>query len=305
MSRKRILISSLRRSGSTIFWRCFRDASEALCFDEPFNPNLIRLPSPHRKNVDDEYLQLLDRDARTFWETFSPIYSLDELDPALHPQTAGWLQWLCDRAARVVLDTTRCWNKIDALAEHAGADTYLIHLHRSPAGFTASHLLPSDLDGSLWGKWHLFRRRRSFFDMNGGFNFWNLEDIVGKGAQSAFATRILQDPRLAERFYAWESHLQLLYFWKVAYSKVEDAGAAAFGDRFLSVSFERFSRHPETVLGEIQDATGLSLDARRLPDVRPASPVFQQDDPRWLDAADRVGLPADDEFLFRPPVNGE
>ncbi len=271
-----------------------------MCFDEPFNPNLIRLPRPHPKNVDDEYLRLLDRDARAFWEAFRPVYPLEELDAALKPQTADWLGWLSDRADRLVLDTTRCWNKIEALADHTGPDTYLIHLHRSPAGFTASHLLPSDLDGSLWGKWHLFRRRRTFFDMDSGFNFWNVEDIVGNGPRSAFATQILQDSRLADRFYSWEAHLQLLYFWKIAYSKVEEAGRDAFGDRFLSVPFERFSRRPKEVLGEIQTATGVSLDMSSLPGVRPASSVFQQGDARWFDGAERVGLPTDAQFLFRP-----
>jgi hypothetical protein len=271
-----------------------------VCFDEPFNPNLIRLPRAHEKKIDTEYLRLLDQDACTFWNTIHPIYPLDELQPALKPQTAKWLDWLSHHAQRLVLDTTRCWNKIDALADQEMDDTYVIHLHRAPAAFAASHLLPSDLNSSLLGKWHLFKRRRAFFAMEGGFNFWGIEDIVGSGPQSAFGSQILQDAEFAERFYSWKAHAKLLYFWKAAYSKVEDAGQAAFGDRFLSISFERFSRRPKKVLGEIQSATGLSLDMSCLPDVRPATSVFRQGHTRWFEAAERVGLPTDAQFLFRP-----
>ncbi len=271
-----------------------------MCFDEPFNPNLIRLPRVHEKNIDAEYLRLLDQDACAFWEAIHPIYPLDELQPVLKPQTAEWLDWLSDQAQSLVLDTTRCWNKIDALADQETDDTYLIHLHRSPAGFTASHLLPSDMKSSLLGKWDLFKRRRKFFDMDGGFNFWRIEDIVGHGLQSAFASQILRDAGGAERFYSWKAHAKLLYFWKTAYSKVEDEGRAAFGDRFLSVSFERFSRRPKKVLAEIQADTGLSMDISCLPNVRPASPVFREGHARWFEAAERVGLPADAQFLFRP-----
>lgn len=301
MSRKRIIISALRRSGSTIFWRCFRNATDALCFDEPFNPNLIRLPHPHEKNIDAEYLRLLNQDPTAFWDAFHPIYPVEELDPSLKPQTVEWFEWICDSPAPVVLDTTRCWNKIDALADRVESNTYLVHLHRAPASFAASHLLPSGINGSLLGKWDLFKRRRAFFDMDEGFNFWGIEDIVGNGSQSAFASRILRDTGLADRFYSWMAHAKLLYFWKVAYSKVEGAGQSTFGDRFLSVSYEEFSRAPEKVLGVIRDRTGLSLEMERLPDVIPSTSVFRAGDSRWYEAAEKVGLPAEREFLFRLP----
>jgi hypothetical protein len=182
-----------------------------------------------------------------------------------------------------------------------GSNTYLIHLHRAPAAFVASHLLPSDMNGSLLGKWDLFRRRRRFFDMDGGFNFWGIEDIVGHGARSAFASRILQDAGLANRFYSWTAHTKLLYFWKMAYSRVEEAGQSAFGDRFLSVSYEDFSRAPKKVLGKIQDRTGLSVEMDHLPDVRPSTSVFRADDSRWYEAAETAGLPTESQFLFRLP----
>jgi hypothetical protein len=157
------------------------------------------------------------------------------------------------------------------------------------------------MTGSLLGKWNLFKRRRAFFHMDGGFNFWGIEDIVGNGDQSAFASRILQDTGLTDRFYSWTAHAKLLYFWKVAYSRVEEAGRSAFGDRFCSVSYEDFSRTPEKVLTEIQDCTGLSMEMGHLPNVRPSTSVFRAGDSRWYEAAETVGLPAKREFLFRLP----
>jgi len=300
VSRKRIIISALRRSGSTIFWRCFRQAAKALCFDEPFNPILMQLPRPHEKNVYGEYVDVLETDSKAFWDSYAPIYSLDELSNDFRHGQAVWLQWLMRRHNEVVIDTTRCWNKVRRLAEVVDGKVYFIHLHRSPAGFAASHLLPSELTSSLAGRWQLFKRRRRFFEMTSGFNYWNMEEITGRGPQSAYGVMILGDEELAERFYSWAAHTRLMYFWKDAYERVEQAGKSAFGDRYMSVSYERFSREPETVLTEVQQRTGLSLDVERLPDVKPSKPVFQEGNSRWYEAAEKAGLEANRQVLFRP-----
>jgi len=300
VSRKRVIISALRRSGSTIFWRCFRRASGALCFDEPFNPTLIQLPNPHEKNVCREYIDVLKTDSEAFWNSYAPIYPVDELSDALHQGQVAWLQWLMRRKDEVVIDTTRCWNKVGHLAEAVDGNVYFIHLHRSPAGFAASHLLPSEFTSSLAGRWQLFKRRRRFFEMTSGFNYWNMEEVTGCGPQSAYGVKILGDRALAERFYSWAAHTRLMYFWKDAYERVEQAGESAFEDRYMSVSYERFSREPETVLTEVQQRTGLSLDVERLPDVKPSKPVFQEGNSRWYEAAEKAGLEANRQVLFRP-----
>ena len=198
------------------------------------------------------------------------------------------------------MDTTRCWNKMEALAHVVDGDAYLIHLHRSPAGFTASHLLPSELKSTLRGRWQLIKRRNTFFDRMSGFNYWNVEDITGHGPWSAYDTNILRENGTnPSHFYSWKAHVRLLYFWKDAYDKVEHTGRELFGDRFLSVSYEQFSRKPRRVLTDIQDRTGLSVDMSSLPHVQPSSSGFREDDTRWYEAAEIVGLPADHQFLFR------
>jgi len=133
-----------------------------------------------------------------------------------------------------------------------------------------------------------------------GFNHWNIEEITGHGPQSAYSVKILGDEEMAEQFYSWTAHTRLMYFWKDANERVEQAGKSTFRDRYISVSYERFSREPKAVLTEIQQRTGLSLNLERLPEVNPSKSVFQEGDSRWYEAAEKVGLSMSSQTLFRP-----
>lgn len=285
----KIIISALRRSGSTIFWKCFRESTTATCFDEPFNPKLSQLPKEHKKRVYKEYIDYLRTHREEFWNIFSPIYPLDELKPDFSYEQANYLRHLLNISTDVVVDTTRCWCKINSLNNLTDSNTFLIHLHRSASGFVASHLIPSDDKGyrAILRKW---KRKRSFWTRNSDFNKWNMEDVCGRDPLSAFSLQILKDNATIEKFYNAPAVLRLLKFWSVAFLKVENEGREAFGDRFISISFEEFCQNPTSILDVVAYKTGLEFDFKKLPLVKASNNSFMGKSKKWDSAAEYWNL---------------
>lgn len=294
----KIVIVAARRSGSTIFWKCFRQATQATCFDEPFNPWLNKLPQEHAKQVCQEYINYLKKYHKRFWEFFSPIYPLEELKSSWSPSQVLYLHELLQQDRNVVIDTTRCWNKISELQQVAPSDTFLIHLHRAPASFVTSHLLPSD-DARRSSFLRTIRRKQSFWTRDSDYNKWNMVEIFGTGLLSAFHLLILKEHKIAERFYNAPAAYKLLKFWSIAFEKVEAEGNNCFGSNFMSVRFEDFCKSPMTILKQVSKKTGLEFDFGRLPRILPVKPAYQVGSQQWKKAACYWGLSESNEYLFR------
>ena len=142
----KIIICTLRRSGSTVFWKAFRENTDFKCYDEPFNPGLSVLPKEHRKEVYGEYIDLINEDATLFWRKFSAISPIEENKSSLTSEQKDYFRYLLDSAEDVVIDTTRCWNKLESLKEVLEPYPHIfIHLYRDPIAFASSHLLPSEI----------------------------------------------------------------------------------------------------------------------------------------------------------------
>ena len=294
----KIIVVALRRSGSTIFWKCFRKATQATCFDEPFNPKLIQLPQEHSKQVWKEYIEYLKRNEVKFWNLFSPIYPVEELHTDFTQRQFSYLKELLQQNDNVVIDTTRCWNKISQLAEICPSDTFVIHLHRAPASFVTSHLLPSD-DKGRGSFLRNLKRKRSFWTRKNDYNKWGMEEMLGTDLLSAFHLLILKDQKLAEAFYQMPAVYRLLKFWSIAYNQIEEQGNQVFGDRFVSIQFENFCSSPTQTLDKLQKKIGLEFDFEQLPKIQSLKPVYQSDSLNWKQIASYWNLPKSDEFLFR------
>lgn len=294
----KIIILALRRSGSTIFWKCFREMTKANCFYEPFNPKIFQLPKEHEKKTLREYVEFLEKDREKFWDFFTPIYPHDELKNVLTQNQSNYLLKLLNSSEDVVIDTTRCWNKLISLREYTNTDTFVIHLHRSPSSWITSHLLPSEQKS----KKHIllnFRRKRSFWTRTSDFNRWSLEDIIGYEPLSPFHLLVLKDDQIAKRFYESPGVYRLLKFWTIAFQEAEFFGKTLFGDNFISIKFEDFCLQPTKVLQHISNITGLSVDLKKLPDIKPPSPAFMHLSTKWQSAARYWNLPDDTEYLHR------
>ncbi|MFB6225395.1 MAG: hypothetical protein ABEI13_02970 [Candidatus Paceibacteria bacterium] len=250
----KVIINTLRRSGSTILWRTLRRGTNAICFDEPFNPEIIKLPTNNKKETLDEFIDLLNKSGDMFWKRYSPIHPIYEIKES-NKSHVDWLEWLLKQRKDVVIDTTRCWNKQNLISEISASNVFMIHLYRAPASFASSHILPSELKSSFLGRLELLKRRIRFFNLDKGYDYWNMEKIIGKGPKSIFDIKVLNSNISSETFYSWRAHTKLMYFWKIANDKIKRMGRSMFGERFLSVSYEKFCTRTNEVIEEIENNT--------------------------------------------------
>ena len=110
-----VFIVGLRRSGTTAFWKTLKQDKRFFSLDEPFNPKLIELPKEHEKNVRKEFIELLSNDKKKFWDAFSPIYPIQELEFGLKKEQIEYLRYLIEFKNKILIDTTRCHFKIEDL----------------------------------------------------------------------------------------------------------------------------------------------------------------------------------------------
>ena len=282
-----LIIVGLRRSGTTVFWRTFRRDSGFTAYDEPFNPKLVTLPEEHRKDTRKEYIDLIDQDPERFWKAFAPIPLDGELERDLGADNRSYLSYLTSGHGRVALDTTRCHFKIGDLAAEIPGST-LVHLYREPTALASSHLLPSG--------WRLRRRARlasrklRFWTLSDGYDHWGFQTIIGNGPSSAFGLRMTESGMDAEKTYSIPGAGRLLALWKVFDDEAERAGIEHFGERFISLPFERFAEQPDAVLDLIYGIMQAPRPAVAMSDVKQASRGFTPGHSRWQALATEVGI---------------
>lgn len=282
-----VFIVGLRRSGTTIFWRTFRQDRRLLCFDEPFNPMLRGLPDENPKGTWDEFIDLHREDPVGFERRFAPIPLDEELATGMSAEQRAYLGWLLERGDRVVCDFVRCAFKLGTL--HAiDPDAVLVHLHRAPEAFASSHMLPS---GGTWRRKTMnLLRRATFWRRSSDYNNARLEDVIGRSAQSPFGRLLCDRDHDAARVYGAPAVARLLAFWLVHYREVETTGRCLFGDRFVSVGFEAFCEDPGAALAHIYQARGWRIPDLAYERIRPANPGFRPGHRRWKRSWQAAGM---------------
>jgi len=287
-----ILIVGCRRSGTTIFWRQFRQDPRFVCYDEPFNPLIVKeVPHDNPKKTRKELIKLHARNPELFWQRYTPITPSEEALPTLRPAQADYLRFLSETGKIVVIDTTRCHLKLRQIVE-IDPHSALIHLHRGPAAFASSHLVPSGQGREP--------NYDEFWEKTSGFNKWNIEEIIGADCRGPLGHRILNllgyDPKRPAYLPAI---LKLLAYWKLHFDEVEQTGARSFGERFLSVRFEDYCRGPEKVVDAFYSLLDLQSPAIDLSEVHAPKPAHFVDDPKWYRYASMAGLQPERSSLFR------
>lgn len=275
----KIIINTLRRSGSTVFWEAFRNNPNLMCYDEPFNPTLSMLPADHRKGVYKEYIKLIDHDARAFWSAYAPINPVEECKTTLSENQVAYLRHLLESSKDVVIDTTRCWNKTESLKkvlERYNPDIFFIYLYRDPKAFVSSHMLPSEVKS-----WRVMRNlKKTFWTRHHDYNYWKMEEVIGQAVGSAFQSLVMNKNGSENHFYSQPAYRRLLSFWELTHNKMKAEGQQFFGGRFIMISFEEFCTANNKFIELIKSKTGLDLQANTL-DIRPPSMGFQPTDLRW------------------------
>jgi hypothetical protein len=284
----KLIIAALRRSGSTIFWETFRQDSRLLCYDEPFNRYLQVLPGTAGLKAPEEFVRLVENDAPAFWEQFTPIYYTEELRAGLGDQQLEYLRYLAGSGENVVLDTTRCMFKIEAL--HAAApEAVLVHLYRPAPSHASSHMLPSSPD---WrGKLRKLVRRRRFWSRRDGFNGWGFETIIGNSTASLFAERLSEAGLKPQEIYRLPAVAKLMAFWRVNYQRAEEDGRRLFGDRFVSQKFDSFCENPGAAMERIYAALGMPMPRFDFSRIHPPHGAHDPASPEWARYQELLGIP--------------
>ena len=291
----RIIILGLRRSGTTAFWRTWRQDERFVCFDEPFNHFTGLVDDPSWRSLrytSIEKQKLWERDPKEFWDHFVSIDRLGELRRGMSDHERSYLTWLLGSAEHVCIDFTRCHFKIADLKQ-AAPDAVLVHLRRPPQNWLTSIVFPSGDKLNrlksrrlrIWRKFKLRTRnmlsRRTFWRAQQGFRSHAYEQIIGTGAHSLFGYRLRELGLEPESVCEMPLVGRLLALWKLYSEEVETEAPKHFGDRFLSVNFNTFCRSPKEVISQVYDRLGEEAPSFDFSGIRPPHAPFQPSAQQW------------------------
>ncbi len=278
-----IVISGLRRSGTTALWQCFRGLDQVQAFDEPFHPRLAEGARSNPKGTWTELAAFVDA------KELTPVAIApeDELSPDNRPQDRAYMQTLTDAAPRVVMDIVRGWNRVPALYPEPGR-VLTVQLIRDPGSWVTGHLMPSGQ--GTWRKTLAdFYRRHSFFTRRGFFDNYHYETII---AEALFQNHPLWGgvAMSVEQLKQAPAYIKLLAFWwganMASYQALKAAGAQS-----CIVTLSEFGQAPDPVLAGVLAQAGWSDLHPQTAHVRVSRAPFGTAHPKWLTAARALDIP--------------
>ena len=140
---KMILISGLKRSGTTVLWQTFRNDKSSLCLDEPFHPSLWQGRRLNAKGTLNELGALWKKIDFASRSELQPIVPLEEMNPTGTSAQSRYLAELSAQSERTVVDEVRIWNRLPEILSDS-PQTLVIHLIRSPANWVTGQMKPNE-----------------------------------------------------------------------------------------------------------------------------------------------------------------
>ena len=286
-----LLISGLRRSGTTALWQCLRNLEGVAAFDEPFHPRLAEGARDNPKGTWTELSAFLD----TTQTVPQPIAPLEELHPESTADQRAYLDHLRTARPRVAMDVVRCWNRLPGLYD-TPERVLSVMLIRDPASWVTGHLMPSGR--GTWRKvlaniW----RRQSFFTRRGFYNNYHYETIITQALSEDHPHPLWGGVTLpVARLRRAPAYVKLLAFWWGANLASYQALRATDTARHI-VTLSEFSAAPDAVLGDILARAGWDDLAPDTAHVTQTRAPFGTTHPKWLSAAQILGIP---DSLFAP-----
>lgn len=304
-----LFVQGMRRSGTTILYDAFLEDPGLRCFYEPFCYGKVTMGGGSGvREVD------LFEDARALREDIRRrrYPSLDaeifnwggprdpdrELETALPEHCRDYLGFLLDSAPQVLVKEVRMFRKIPELLA-LDPDAALVQVVRDPRAVAASHLLGR-------GAEHLgsFPTDDAFFEHRSGRGLWS---------SSRLSELLLEWPEYAHLGENLPDFLRVLLVWKMTFEETRREGRRCFGDHYMLLRHEEFRADPVGSLDSVYRLRGRPMPdevasfARR--HVQPKQRIFAEEDPRWLEAFERLGLEAalrDGGYsgLLAPAANG-
>lgn len=299
-SGRTIWILGLLHSGTTIFWRSFQKDVRLTCFDEPFSGDLgTHFPLNNGKGTLDEILVHFSANPTEFWNLYEPVELWQELDAEFSAKQERYLKRLLNCGENVVIDETHLHLHLTALAKIT-PDCYVIHLYRRASGFVTSHLLPSIEQTSRTRVWIRQRLGRQYRKVRFGSRYdiprgMRRDQVIGSHPMSKFGLLLSNAGYDAERIMRSAALVRLLAYWYYHYHFIERAGPEIFGNRFVSVSYERFASAPKETMSTLYDRIGMTPSASvSYAEVHSPKTPYRACDPRWRRAARDAGFTKDE-----------
>ena len=290
MGTRAVVIVGLRRSGTTILWRTFRQDGGVRCFDEPFHPNLWKGRCTNTKGTWNELAEFWERNTAGIVNEAEPIYPKDELDREVSEAQRQYMQLLAQDHEYVAIDTVRAWNKVVNLLKK-NPSVLVVHLVRHPTSWVTSQLVPSGVR-TLRRRIGNMYRRSMFFRRRGGYNNWSYEQIINRsiGSGHAIWEDVRQNP---EELKNQPAYIKLLAFWWAATKRVEYDLRRLRDVRHLTVSLEEFSRIPDAVMERLYSEAGWSAPGICYDHVRSVRKGWSTNAMHWRCGMKWLGIPED------------
>lgn len=295
-----ILISGLRRSGTTVFWESFRQDQNNCCIDEPFHPELW---SGLRQNNKDTWTELGE-----VWGLGNeppvagalPIHPYNELDPPRSVQQYQYLNQFYSSDRRGVVDSVRIWPRLGEFVSHLDS-VFVIHLVRHPKTWVTAHLLPSNSNPSWRRKLTNVYRRNSFFRRGGLYNNWHYQDIIEHSFHSTSGQELWRAINLdPSELSSAPAFIKLLAFWWAATVRSEIEIAQLCADRHMILSMDEFIANPQETIEAIYDRCGWELPTSlNFDHVRQQRKSWEGPSVHWEKGMHYTGIP---EAIFEAPV---
>jgi hypothetical protein len=284
-----VLISGIKRSGTTILWETFRKDPRNLCFDEPFHPSLWQGKRSNGKGTWLELGSIFDRVSAPF-AGLEPIRPLDELTNHSDPVQRDYLRALMMTSARTVIDDVRLWNRLPEILPSA-VPVVVVHLFRDPVNWVTAQLMPSN-GGARRRMLYTTLRDLNFFRRRTGYNAWRYEEVT-EAALSANHPIFHIFPHTAPGMARMPAYMKLLALWWAANIESRARLASWRGGTVVNVTLSEFAADPAKVLARIYAAARweLAKGAVDFTHVRPIRPSWKASSRKWNRAFSELGIP--------------
>jgi len=283
-----IVITGLRRSGTTVLWETFRRDPRIVGYDEPFHPQLWGGVRTNSKGTLDELAAYWNSGRAARFDGVTPIRPVDELVSRSSGGQIGYLDDLLNQGERVVVDLVRCWNRFPTLLNGRN-DVLVVHLVRNPATWVSAHLLPARprlTARSILGSAY---RRGTFFVRQRGYDNWSYEQIVDAAltGQHDMWRYVKRGGAQSE---AAPAYIKLLAFWWAA---TQVAARGLSGMPVAYVAMEEFVARPRETMRRLYAQAGWDISDSSSDHVRPTRDRWLPASIRWAEAFEEVGIPCE------------
>lgn len=253
-----VLLTGLRRSGTTMAYHIFQSSPSITAFDEPFRPGLRGQLAAFDGDLKDtsEITRPYARRRREIMDRWSWISPDNELIDAFTIHGRAYIGYLLEQDDHVFVDFTRANCRIMDLRQ-SFPDTTVAFQLRDPRAWVTSHARPCFPIGN--GQFTRDDLRPQFFNGDWDFGYWRMDEI----AQACG----LGGPSIAQLLQVWNG---------MVWSALEQRP-----DRILQ--YEQVCNHPEAYLRDLLSDSTIDHELLDWSFVRePNPPAFAEDD-RWDD----------------------